>query len=245
VSAGTRISRLAGRLRRLRARAETVLGVRVVRCRPATVHAKFAQGRRWYQEQFIDFDIFKGASVLDIGCGPFPFVEATTVCDRFEDETIHRRGDLRTDGKAFVVADVAVLPFDDKSFEFVYCSHVLEHVEDPIAACSEITRVGKRGYVETPNFMKDALFCQAAGMSHRWHTIAQRDTLYFFEYSERQKHGIRTSAWSDVIWSPFHHPLQDAFVDNQDLFNTMLLWEGSFSVVVVNNDGQVRRSQTP
>ena len=245
MSARIPISGLIWRLRRLRMRAELALGVRLVRCRPALVRAMFAQGRRWYQEQFIDFHIPEGASVLDIGCGPFPFAEATIVCDRFEGETVHRRGDLRTDGKALVVADVAHLPFDDKFFDFVYCSHVLEHVEDPMAACSEIARVGKRGYVETPNFMKDALFCQAAGMSHHWHTIAQGNTLFFFEYSERQKQGIRTSAWSDVIWSPFHHPLQDALADNQDMFNTMLLWEGRFSVVVVNDDGQVRRSQTP
>ena len=245
MSAKIRVSSLAWRLRRLCTWAELALGVRVVRCRPATARAKFAQGRRWYQEQFIDFDIPEGASVLDIGCGPFPFAEATMVCDLFEGETIHRRGDLRTDGKALIVADVADLPFDDKSFDFVYCSHVLEHVEDPITACSEIARVGKRGYVETPNFMKDALFCQAAGMSHRWHTIARGNTLFFFEYSEGQKNGIRTPAWSDLIWSPFHHPLQDAFVDHQDLFNTMLLWERSFSVVVVTNEGQILRSQTP
>lgn len=240
-----RISGLVWRLRRLRTRAELALGVRLVRCRPATAQAKFAQGRRWYQEQFMDFDIPKGASVLDIGCGPFPFAEATVVCDRFEGETVHRRGELRTDGRPLVVADVMDLPFDDDAFDFVYCSHVLEHVDDPIAACGEIARVGKRGYVETPNFMKDALFCQAAGMSHHWYTIAQGNTLFFFEYSERQKQGIRTSTWSDVVWSPFHHPLQDALVDNQDLFNTMLLWERSFSVVVVTSDGQVRRSQTP
>jgi len=37
------------------------------------------------------------------------------------------------------------MPFPDKSFDFVYCAHVLEHVDDPIRACREIMRVGKRG----------------------------------------------------------------------------------------------------
>ena len=111
-----------------------------------------------------------------------------------------------------------------------------------MAACNEIARVGKRGYVETPNFMKDALFCQAADMSHRWHTVAQGSSSYFFEYTGRQQRGIESTAWSDTIWAEFHHPLQEAFADSQDLFNTMFLWQGGFTVAVVARDGSLRRS---
>lgn len=46
--------------------------------------------------------------------------------------------------KPLVLADVHGLPFRDRSFDFVYCCHELEHVSNPIQASREIVRVGKR-----------------------------------------------------------------------------------------------------
>jgi SAM-dependent methyltransferase len=40
-------------------------------------------------------------------------------------------------------ADIHNLPYADESFDFVLCSHVLEHVEDPVRATAEIRRVLK------------------------------------------------------------------------------------------------------
>jgi ubiquinone/menaquinone biosynthesis C-methylase UbiE len=162
------------------------------------------------------------------------------VVDRFIEETKDRHGPLRTDGKPFVLADIHALPFHNKSFDFIYCSHLLEHVDDPIKACAEIMRVGKRGFVETPTFGKDSLFAWANGM-HRWHVISISNILCFFEYSPRQLEGIRSSAWRDIIFSRWYHPLQEAFYNNQDVFNTMLLWENPFSVFVFRLDGSVEK----
>jgi hypothetical protein len=46
----------------------------------------------------------------------------------------------------------------------VHCSQVLECVKDSLAACREIMRVGKRGYIETPTLGKDTLFAWARGL---------------------------------------------------------------------------------
>jgi SAM-dependent methyltransferase len=218
-----------------------LFGIRIVKAQRNNVRNAFPNGsRQLYQAAHINFSIPEDASVLDIGCGPAPFHRATMVCDRFTRKTVHRYGELSTGGLPFVEADIHSLPFADKSFDFVYCAHVLEHIDDPILACREIMRIGKRGYLETPNFMKDTLFCQAQGMHHRWHTIALGNTLFFFEYTPRQQEGIRSQAWSNLIWSPWYHPLQDAFVDNQDVFNTMFLWSDSFCVFVFNKNGTMR-----
>ncbi len=40
-------------------------------------------------------------------------------------------------------ADIHDLPYADATYDFVLCSHVLEHVEDPVKAISEIRRVLK------------------------------------------------------------------------------------------------------
>ncbi len=44
-----------------------------------------------------------------------------------------------------VKADILNLPFDDESFDVVFCNHVLEHIQDDRKAMSELYRVLKRG----------------------------------------------------------------------------------------------------
>lgn len=46
---------------------------------------------------------------------------------------------------ADVKCDVQQMPFSNNSFDFVFCNHVLEHVEDDTRAMSEILRVMKKG----------------------------------------------------------------------------------------------------
>lgn len=46
---------------------------------------------------------------------------------------------------ADVKADIQNLPFDDNSFDVIFCNHVLEHVEDDKKALSELYRVMKAG----------------------------------------------------------------------------------------------------
>ena len=46
---------------------------------------------------------------------------------------------------ADVNADIRALPFEDNSFDFILCNHVLEHVDDDLKAMSELFRVLKPG----------------------------------------------------------------------------------------------------
>ncbi|MBF0123429.1 MAG: class I SAM-dependent methyltransferase [Candidatus Omnitrophica bacterium] len=191
-----------------------------------------------YQKKLFNFSIKDGDRVLDVGCGAIPFPLATVVVDLHTGETSHRQAPLVTNGKELVVADIQDLPFPDKSFDFVYCSHVLEHVKDPEKACRELMRVGKRGYIEVPSLMTDTLFAWAKGM-HRWFCVVIAGRLVFFEYSPRQLEGIRSSYWKDIHFSRVHHPLQDVFFDNLDIFYNGFLWEESFSYAVYGLDGKV------
>ncbi|MBL0358841.1 MAG: methyltransferase domain-containing protein [Chitinophagaceae bacterium] len=66
-------------------------------------------------------------------------------------------GLLKTD-KPVVTYDSEVFPFADKEFDYVVCSHVLEHVDNVDQFLSEVQRVGKRGYLEFPTVYYDYLY---------------------------------------------------------------------------------------
>jgi SAM-dependent methyltransferase len=189
---------------------------------------RWGNDRCSYQQRYFAFDIEPGQRVLDIGSGGYPFPYATVLTDRFVDDSPRRRERLVLTNMPFVVSDIHQLPFRDKSLDFVYCSHVLQGVEDPLAACREIMRVGKRGYIETPTLGKDT-----------WHVVAIGHHLCFFEYSDRQLDGVRSSLWRDRILGKWHDPLQEMFYDNQDVFNVMFPWNGEFSVFVFRLDGTI------
>lgn len=191
-----------------------------------------------YQTRHIDFQIQPGMRVLDIGSGGEPFPHATVLAERFL-EPKFRYETLVTDNKPLVLADIHQLPFPCKYFDFVYSAHVMQSIQDPIQASLEIMRVGKRGYIETPTLGKDALFAWARNLQ-KWHVLAIGSRLCFFEYTERQLDGINSKVWRQLIMGKKYHPLQEAFWNNQDIFNVMFPWEETFSVVVFYLDGSMK-----
>jgi SAM-dependent methyltransferase len=201
-------------------------------------HSRFS-----YQKQYIEFDIKPGERVLDVGNGGDPFPYATVLVDRFLELNPTRHEPLVTKNKPFTLADIHHLPFRDKSFDYIYCVHVLEVIENPLKACQELIRVGKRGFIETPTAGKDMLFAWARG-EQKWHLVAIGRTLCFFEYSDRQLDGIRSHAWRDLVFSSRRNPIQEAFQSNQDIFNVMFTWQDSFAVCVFWQDGTIQTLNT-
>ena len=84
-----------------------------------------------------------GANVLEVGPGTVPFQRANAYVDFVDIPGLDN----------FTKADVAtgVLPFSDKTFDFVYCRHVLEDSWNPFQICDEMSRVAKAGFIETPS----------------------------------------------------------------------------------------------
>ena len=92
----------------------------------------------------------KDWKILDIGCGYSANNYATTICDVQDLSNFYKN-------KNFVILKNNVLPFKDNQFDFVICSHVMEHVKDLKYFIKEIERVSKRGYIELPTKLEDNL----------------------------------------------------------------------------------------
>ncbi|MEW6400635.1 MAG: methyltransferase domain-containing protein [Chloroflexota bacterium] len=184
-----------------------------------------------YQASYMQH-IPEGGIILDIASGHNPFPHATILSDRYLELTQHRREEIIVDQRPFVMLDIHHLPFAAKSIDYIYCSHVIEHAENPLQACFEMMRVGKAGYIETPTLMKDTLFSWAHEMGHKWHVVRMGNRLVFFEYDERRQLGVRSSYWAEAVLSEQYHPLQDLFYPNLDIFNTFIEWDAKFNVTV-------------
>lgn len=95
--------------------------------------------------------------VLEVGPGNNPFYRSDVLLEkRYEDERIavQQAGGIEKKelGKKVIYYDGGIFPFEDDAFDYVICSHVLEHIpyHELRLFIAELTRVASRGYLEFP-----------------------------------------------------------------------------------------------
>lgn len=93
---------------------------------------------------------------------------------------------------AKVEMDIHQIPFEDNSFDVVFCNHVMEHVENDILACSEINRVLKPngwGIIQSPVYGSEKTIedSNVTKPSERERLFGQRDHVrkYGKDYAQR------------------------------------------------------------
>ncbi len=103
--------------------------------------------------------------ILEVGGGHAPYAGVTHAVDKFPTDNAQRAGSLQLPkGVEFREGDLESIPFgpfasEDEKFDFIYVSHVLEHVADPVQAVREVNRVSRKGYIETPSPLREQLAC--------------------------------------------------------------------------------------
>lgn len=156
--------------------------------------------------------------VLDVGSGDNPHVRADILCDAHLLDSGERSGkfDLIVDGRPFVFADACKMPFKDKAFDFIICSHLLEHMRNPADLLEELMRVGKAGHIEAPSSLMEKLY----GWSfHRLLVDYGGNSLVIRPKSKDEKYGIipeeikKSTCWERLV------------KDNSQYFLVSYLWK--------------------
>ncbi len=191
-------------------------------------------------------DVGPDDKVLEIGPGNYPLKRANVYLDspRRKTQTCYTDTVLPVD-KPVVWADIQErTKFGDKEFDFVYCSHVLEHVPDPLAAAAEISRIGKRGLVVMPSYAKEAFFMWEEE-DHKWDVLppsAPGRPIPFVrpDFAWRQElatAAVRASMCRIMRTGPFrtndYRVLAAWFRECEPLLDVIVPWEGELKIQVV------------
>ncbi|MBI4009306.1 class I SAM-dependent methyltransferase [Candidatus Roizmanbacteria bacterium] len=90
----------------------------------------------------------KGRTILDVGCGRGYLLEKISEKNKdliLTGVDIHIRNNLKRSRRVkYIEGEIEKLPFYDKSFDTVICTHVLEHVVNYQKAVRELRRVAKK-----------------------------------------------------------------------------------------------------
>ena len=135
--------------------------------------------------------------VLDVGSGGKPHPRANVLCERFLHSTRDRRRLVfDSQAKDVVVGDVQDLPFKDKSFDYVICSHLLEHLAKPAQAVRELQRVARAGYIETPSVLLEVL---TDNPGHESFVYVEGNTL-IIQRKRQRTHPIAVKPYIRRLW---------------------------------------------
>lgn len=191
--------------------------------------------------------------VLDIGSGHSPHRRADVLIDKFLSDDYERSGQSikLLPQKYFIVADACAMPFRDKAFDFIVCSHVAEHIKNVDDFCLELNRVGRKGYLETPSKFAETL---RHVPTHRWFVSNRRGKLIFeptpnkyplgwfgklffsiYFYQNLQAEGRDVFGFAHGCGSPWHQLIKlvrrviaKLWVRLKFLTYTRLLWKKEF-----------------
>jgi len=166
--------------------------------------------------------------VLEIGPGATPYQRANVYLEkRFptEKEAFEQRGKVNyLDLDNIVFYEKLPFPFRDKEFDYVICSHVLEHIpaDELDMFISEMFRVAKKGYIEVPNVLYEVINNQNV---HKWY-IENIDNKLTFLYKNDEDLGSLVDFFRVLFYkNPTNHLNFNIY---KEIFFEGFEWDDSF-----------------
>ena len=179
---------------------------------------------------------------LSVGCGMKIRDDIDVYLDLYPESSEERKatpGKINIPkGKEFIQGNVEnMYMFEDKQFDYVYAEHVLEHVDNPAAACHELQRVAKAGLIMCPSAFSEMFF---GWEYHQWLVIDRCKILYFFKKRNyehipfnrffREVNGKNKKYYHKII-----PEIKHVYDNNKKLFNVIFEWKNYFRYAVVED----------
>ena len=168
-------------------------------------------------------------NILDIGCNIAPVEYAQTVADIQDFSDFYKEKN-----KKFILIQNKILPFKDNEFDFVYASHVIEHVDDVSFFINELKRISKQGYIELPSLLEDNLVLSANSTEdHKW--IFKFDDVEKVLLVEKKKELIEPFITHGVLFETLRKNFRSSLV-------LELLWENEIDYDFRNFTVEAKKS---
>lgn len=179
--------------------------------------------------------------VVDIGPGSYPLPRADVYIDR--DPRVLEA--LRVTGDRIVSSLEAGLPeIPDQAFDYAWCSHVLEHVGDPIGCAKTLARIAPRGTIVMPSAFKEALF-NFEEATHKWLVLPDPagGPPIFVRQDEAQIQRLRDVSVQQANCMLYRHGsnhdctvekyLHDWFTEKEVDLDVVYQWAGELKLTVI------------
>lgn len=167
--------------------------------------------------------------VLHFSFGDEPFGKASVFCGQFTKRQISNKSYKPLD------PSVVKLPFKDKVFDIIYCSHVFQFVNHPKAMLEEMKRISKSIHIREHSEFAELLF---GWPEHRWVINVENGTLVIKEKND--KYGKFLSFFHGLyVDDPMFYDLVGA---NEGLFKIAVDWyeeDDEISYEDVNDEDNV------
>ena len=158
-------------------------------------------------------------NILDIGCNQAAVEYAHTVADIQNFSKYYK-------DKKFVLINSDRLPFKDNEFDFVYASHVIEHVENISLFIEELQRISKKGYIELPTMLEDNIVLSDNSVKdHKW--FFKFDDVKNILLAERKKQLIEPFITHGVLFGSLRKNFRSSLV-------LELIWEDEIDLEFTN-----------
>jgi len=156
--------------------------------------------------------------ILEIGPGGTPFSKATHLINT--DESVAEKAKESDKNFYFINICVKTFPFGDFFFDFGYSRHTFEDIWDPLHAFTEMTRMCRSGFIETPSPLVE--------LHYRYRYIIWTDkesnTLYFLPKMPIVEHLTFSKEFQEMI---------NFYLENEYYWNNYYEWNETKKYAIV------------
>jgi len=175
--------------------------------------------------------------ILEIGPGANPFFRSDVFLEkRFSSEQEHfRQNGYQKSAKSekpLYYYDGGTFPFDDNQFDYIVCSHVLEHLsfEEIDKFIENLKRVSKKGYIEFPNVFYELVNFQDV---HKWF-MNYRDGEILFLSKDKFKSSYLHKSIREIFYGSDEY-FYKSFDKFKDFYFCGFEWEDKINYRIVDN----------